>query len=438
MLINLFSLIFYGAWNPFYLLLIFYSAAIDYYCALAIQNRRHQAGLFLLLSLVSNLTLLAFFKYFNFFSTALCDFSNLFNVPCQPQEIHLLLPIGISFYTFQTMAYTIDVYRKQLVATSNFNEYFCYVSFFPQLIAGPIERASHLLPQIRKIGSGEQTDGDWRLGGSLIIRGLIKKVVVADNLALFVDPVFASMESYDLLTIALATFFFAIQIYCDFSGYTDIARGLASAIGIRLMENFNYPYIAVNIRDFWRRWHISLSTWLRDYLYISMGGNQYGLRRTTLYLMITMLLGGLWHGASYNFILWGAYHGVLLTLNREGLIRLPFVLPNGLRWAGTMVLVLFGWFLFRLENIGDLTVLAWKIRTILWGGGITMIPSLLTLFAALFFIGITLWELKPTHGRIMPLMDRPVFGKPVLLGAIAALYYLAAPGMDRVFIYFQF
>lgn len=437
-LINVFSLVFYSAWNPLYLLLIIYSAVIDFYCSLAIHKKRHHAKRFLWISVISNLSLLAFFKYFNFFNESLCDISNLLSLECQIVDFQLLLPIGISFYTFQTMAYTIDVYRKQLVPTAEFKNYFCYVSFFPQLIAGPIERAGHLLPQIERIDAGTDHGGDWREGGSLIIRGFIKKVVISNHLAIYVDPVFANMDAYSLLTIVIATLFFTIQIYCDFSGYTDIARGLAISIGIRLMENFNYPYSALSIRDFWRRWHISLSTWLRDYLYISLGGNRNGRRGTMFNLLVTMLLGGLWHGASYTFVIWGCYHGVLLTINQNSTLLKRLQIRPLFSWLGTFGLVLFGWFLFRIEKLEDISLLLWRIRTVHWGHGVDLMPNLVTIMVFFVFVTITLTEQFWLKNRIMPLTRQSRLEKAGILVGAASFYYLFAPPMDRVFIYFQF
>ncbi|MBF0440169.1 MAG: MBOAT family protein [Magnetococcales bacterium] len=438
-LVNGASLLFYGAWNPYYLLLMIGSAMIDYYGALAIARYRQQGGRLLALALTGNLGILIFFKYFYFLNTLWCDLATLLNAGCQPITSSFLLPVGISFYTFQSMAYSIDVYRREMEPSRNIHEYFCYISFFPQLVAGPIERASHLIPQIQKFARSEKIPLEWRESGSLILRGLLKKVVVADNLAVFSDPVFADMNGYSLTTIMIATFFFSIQIYCDFSGYTDIARGLARMIGVRLMENFNHPYSATSMRDFWRRWHISLSTWLRDYLYVALGGSRFGTLRTLSSLMATMLLGGIWHGASYNFLLWGGYHGLLLSFERLGFRLLPFRWPVTLRWLTTLIYIGFGWFLFRIESIDDLGVLAWKIRTLLWGGGFTLVPNLLTLFALFFFLSISLWEKKIRHGkRIMPLAEMGRKQQLALLAGIACIYYFTAPAMDRMFIYFQF
>jgi alginate O-acetyltransferase complex protein AlgI len=266
-------------------------------------------------------------------------------------RLDLVLPVGISFYTFQVMSYTIDIYRGELKPTRNFLDFALFVAFFPQLVAGPIERARRLLPQIgrqRSFDSKRFASGFW-----LIFWGLYKKIVIADNMAIIVDRVFAESASATCLMSYLGALAFAVQIYCDFSGYSDIARGCARTLGFELMRNFNLPYFAKDPREFWRRWHISLSTWLRDYLYISLGGNRKGRIRTDFNLFLTMVLGGLWHGAAWNFVWWGIYHGVLLIGHRrlsknKGLIDLrqaPLI-----RFAKTFAMfhfTLFGWLLFR-------------------------------------------------------------------------------------------
>ncbi|MBF0164932.1 MAG: MBOAT family protein [Magnetococcales bacterium] len=437
-LLNVASLIFYGAWNPYYIILLVFSSLIDYYGSLALVRWRHADRLILALALGGNLSILIFFKYFLFLQTLTCDTLSLFSIVCQPTATSFLLPVGISFYTFQSMAYTIDVYRRELEPSRNLSEYFCYISFFPQLVAGPIERATHLLPQIRQFASNTPIPLEWRESGSLILRGLFKKMVIANNLAAYVDPVFTNMSQYSLTTILLATLFFSIQIYGDFSGYSDIAKGLARMIGVRLMDNFNYPYSATSMREFWHRWHISLSLWLRDYLYVALGGNRHGKWRTLSNLMATMTLGGIWHGASYNFLLWGFYHGLLLSFERLEWRLLPKQTPVAIRWVSTMLLVGFGWFLFRLESIADLGVLAWKLRTITWVEGINQPPDLVMCFAFAFYVLVMTWELKVLKRRLMPLHENNPLWRGALVFGLLGIYHLTAPSMDRMFIYFQF
>jgi len=303
------SYVFYGTWDWRFLSLIVISTIIDYYCGIKIDEitdakKRKQ---FLAISIVANLSMLGFFKYFNFFAENLQALCCFFGFQVQPHFLNIILPVGISFYTFQTMSYTIDIYKGQLKPTRKFFDFALFVSFFPQLVAGPIERASHLLPQIlskRKVTIDKFCEGCY-----LIFWGLFLKVFVADNLARLVDPIFASDPPYNGVKVLLGLYAFAFQIFGDFAGYSNIARGLGKCMGFDIMVNFNLPYFVTNPSDFWRRWHISLSTWLRDYLYIPLGGNKKGTLFTYRNLAITMFLGGLWHGAAWTFIIWGAYRG---------------------------------------------------------------------------------------------------------------------------------
>lgn len=293
------------------------------YPALMHLREAHRRRLFLVLSVATNLTILGFFKYFNFFvDTFETALASTFGITTGGWTLHIILPVGISFYIFQTMSYTIDAYRGKVEASRSLIEVATYVSFFPQLVAGPIERASHLLPQFRRPRRVDRAD--FRHGLWLIVWGLFQKMVVADNMARLVDTTFAPFTAAgptpavpeDGLRLLVVIYAFAIQIYCDFAGYTDIARGTARLLGFEIMLNFNLPYLAKDPSDFWRRWHISLSTWLRDYLYIPLGGNRRGTLQTYRNLMLTMLLGGLWHGAAWTFVLWGGFHGFILVVYR--------------------------------------------------------------------------------------------------------------------------
>ena len=291
------------------------SSLLDYSVGLGL-DRIHDMGrrkLLLGLSIVANLTILGFFKYYDFFIESLATVLKDLSIPFQVRTLGVILPVGISFYTFQTMSYAIDVYRAEMKATRNFIQFLAYVSFFPQLVAGPIERAKHLLPQFaqpRRITRPMIEEGLW-----LCLWGMFKKVVIADNLAPLVEMVYGHSQPGGLMVV-LATIAFGLQIYSDFSGYSDIARGTARLLGFDIMLNFNVPYLAQSTREFWRRWHISFSTWLRDYLYIPLGGSRRGAFRTYLNLFMTMLLGGLWHGAAWNFVGWGAWHGLGLAVQR--------------------------------------------------------------------------------------------------------------------------
>jgi D-alanyl-lipoteichoic acid acyltransferase DltB (MBOAT superfamily) len=309
----------------------------------------------------TNLGLLGIFKYYDFFAHSFVRLTSIFGWTVEPQFLNLVLPVGISFYTFQTMSYTIDIYYGKMKATRNFLDFSLYVAYFPQLVAGPIERAKHLLPQVLK--PRRVTLEMFYEGAFLIYWGIFQKAFIADNLATIVDPVFAGTEPYNGILVLVALYAFAFQIYCDFAGYSNIARGLSRCMGFDIMVNFNLPYFAKNPRDFWRRWHISLSTWLRDYLYIPLGGNKNGPVKTYRNLAITMFLGGLWHGAAMTYVVWGIYHGVVLIIHRlakpllDGLDRLAMIFTR-LGWeAIKMILffhiVLIGWLFFRANCVTD-------------------------------------------------------------------------------------
>ncbi len=318
----------------------------------------------LTLSVVANLGILATFKYFDFFAGSLSDLvQSTFGTTPSDWTLGFVLPVGISFYTFQTMSYSIDVYRGKTAACDRFVDVAAYVAFFPQLVAGPIERASQLLPQFQTIRPGLD-QARFRRGMWLIVWGLFKKMVVADNMAVIVNATFGPFDGGnfalppDGLTLLVALYAFAFQIYGDFSGYTDIARGVSKLLGFDLMRNFDLPYFATSPSDFWRRWHISLSSWLRDYLYIPLGGNKGGPWATYRNLTITMLLGGLWHGAAWNFVIWGAYHGLLLSIYRALGIRTESgAYPRGVvLLLGILMfhLTCIGWLLFRAQNVGTI------------------------------------------------------------------------------------
>jgi alginate O-acetyltransferase complex protein AlgI len=348
-------------WMLFGLVLttIFVNAVYPFLVLLKTEHRRR---FFLIFSICSNLLILGVFKYYNFFAdnfTALMQ--GLFHITPETRTLNIILPVGISFYTFQTMSYTIDVYRKTAAASSSLLEVATYVSFFPQLVAGPIERGSHLLPQFQKSRSANLTE--FQEGMWLIVWGLCKKMVIADNLAKIVNGTFAPFDNLssaiavpeDGMRLLIAVYAFAFQIYCDFSGYSDIARGTARLLGFDIMVNFKLPYFATNPSDFWRRWHISLSTWLRDYLYIPLGGNRYGTFKQYRNVMITMLLGGLWHGAAWTFVLWGGFHGIILILYRvfsRGIKEVqsrPWV--SILKGVLMFHIVCLGWLIFRAQNL---------------------------------------------------------------------------------------
>ena len=311
------SLVFYGWWDVRFLVLLLFTCAVDFQVGGAIfatQDARRRRGL-VLLSLLSNLSILGFFKYFGFFSDSAVKLLNLLGFEATPVTLNIVLPVGISFYTFQSLSYVVDIYRRQLTPTGSLPDYVLFVSFFPQLVAGPIERATHLLPQFsraRVVTAAAALDGVW-----MILLGYVKKVVIADRLSAMVQWGFdGAGPPYPDARAWLVLYAFAFVIYGDFSGYSDIARGLSRLMGFDLRRNFAAPYLVRNPAAFWRNWHISLSSWLRDYLYIPLGGNRGGAGRTQRNLMLTMLLGGLWHGAGPAFVIWGLYQGLLLVAHR--------------------------------------------------------------------------------------------------------------------------
>jgi D-alanyl-lipoteichoic acid acyltransferase DltB (MBOAT superfamily) len=347
-----FSIFFYYKASGFYFLILLLSVFADYWIALIlmkIEDKRYRLA-FLIFSLCLNLGLLFYFKYTNFLVE---NFANLTNGKFK--AIDIFLPIGISFYTFQTISYVVDVYRKVIPPTKSFIDYAFYMTFFPHLVAGPIVRARDFLPQINK--KIHISKVDIGIGLFLIIKGLIKKAVIADYLAQYNDIIYGMPSSYSGFENLMALYGYTIQIYCDFSGYSDMAIGLARLMGFRLCDNFNSPYISSNITEFWRRWHMSLSSWLRDYLYISMGGNRHGKFRQNINLFLTMLIGGLWHGASWKFVVWGGLHGIGLIVHKLYLkLKLPFADAKWAKILGILItfhFVAILWVFFRADSYGS-------------------------------------------------------------------------------------
>ena len=360
------SYVFYGWWDYRFLSLIFLSTVVDYIIGLNIpkQDSDKKQKSLLWCSVLFNLSVLGFFKYYNFFVDSWVDlFSSIGYEIKSIRTLNIILPVGISFYTFQTMSYTIDIYRKKLEPTKDFISFASFVSFFPQLVAGPIERASNLLPQILKKREFQYEQGIQGL--RLILWGMFKKVVIADSLAPMVDNIFGNYQDLGGGTLWLGAIYFAFQIYCDFSGYSDIAIGTSKLFGFELMSNFKFPYFSRNIGEFWRRWHISLSTWFRDYLYIPLGGSKQEKWKSVRNIFIIFLVSGFWHGANWTFIFWGLFHATLFLpsfffkTNRKytnSIIAENTLLPSPkefLQIGTTFLLVTIGWVFFRSDSIND-------------------------------------------------------------------------------------
>jgi D-alanyl-lipoteichoic acid acyltransferase DltB (MBOAT superfamily) len=368
------SYYFYMSWRAEYAVLIALSTSVDYVAGRVLgasENGRVRKAC-LATSIAINLGILFFFKYFNFVNESARSLVEAYGQPYPFEALAVALPVGISFYTFQSMSYTIDVYRRVRPVERHPGVYALYVSYFPQLVAGPIERSTHLLPQFFRRHTFDFER--MRSGLLLILIGFFKKLVIADRLAAYVDPVYNDPAAYGGATIILATYFFAFQIFCDFSGYSDIAIGAARVMGFDLMENFRRPYFARSTGEFWRRWHISLSTWMRDYLYISLGGNRISPSRTYVNIFLVFLLSGLWHGANWTFLAWGALHGVYLIVGRAtgDLRRSLFARfsldPDGraacwLQMLVTFHLVVFAWVFFRANSLTDASVLIQRAFT---------------------------------------------------------------------------
>jgi D-alanyl-lipoteichoic acid acyltransferase DltB (MBOAT superfamily) len=346
------SLIFYGWWDYRFLSLILFSTVVDFLIGkeLGKNHSSSKRKLLLRLSLVVNIGLLGFFKYFNFFQESFVTAFNFFGGSIEGYSLSIVLPVGISFYTFQTLSYTIDIYRKEIKPVPRFIDFVTFVTFFPQLVAGPIERASKMLPQLDKKRTFRFEQG--KAGVQLIIFGLFRKIVIADNLGMYVDRVWEYPQAITPYMAVFASVFFSVQIYMDFSGYSRIARGVAKLFGIELMVNFNYPYKARSFGEFWSRWHISLSTWFRDYLYIPLGGNRKGNLKTVVNLAIVFTISGLWHGAAWTFVLWGVLHFSMLSLERVVKIQRTKI-TDYLLWIKTLVFVNLSWILFRAPSFGD-------------------------------------------------------------------------------------
>lgn len=433
------SYFFYGWWNAKFCLLLAFVTVVSYGMALGMERSREHKKIWLGIGVCIPLLVLGYFKYYNFFVESFCHVFGVKNTIA----IEVILPVGISFYTFQAMSYLIDVYRKELAVRKNFVHYALYISFFPQLVAGPIVKAKEFLPQleeIRKISLKR-----LEAGVQIFLFGLFKKVVIADNLSVFVDDVYRVPGAYSTISVWLAVISYSIQIYCDFSGYSDMAVGCATCMGYDLPRNFNLPYLSKNVSEFWKRWHISLSTWLQQYLYIPLGGNRKGQLKMYRNLFLTMVLGGLWHGASWTFVVWGALHGLALCIHKAFRKWKPKqsenVVTGVMSIAVTFIFVSICWIFFRATDFANaLEVLK---RLVPGCVGITKFYSfsIMAILILLIASGLAIVRSKRRGERVegfYPILDLSKFWSLVLLwlvvGCILGLGYVEG----SPFIYFAF
>ncbi len=454
------SYYFYMSWNPKYMILILTSTLITYLSGISIGNTndKQKKKLYLILSLISNLGILFIFKYYNFSVDSINSILEVLNIKMGIPNLKLLLPVGISFYTFQALSYSMDVYRDKIKPEKHFGIYALYISFFPQLVAGPIERSEHLLPQFK-----EKFQFDYNRvtdGMKLMLWGFFKKVVVADRLSIIVNNVYNNVHEYTGINLVIATIFFGIQIYCDFSAYSDIAIGAAQIMGYDLMDNFKRPYYSKSIAEFWRRWHISLSTWFKDYLYIPLGGNRVSKTRHYFNLFITFVVSGIWHGASWTFVIWGALHGFYLIfaqitltfreniIEKIGLNKFPKI-KKYFQVGIVFILVNFAWIFFRANNLNDAIYVINNIfagysdllslsgmKEVLKQLGVGKFDLLISLFS--IFI-LEAFHLIQRHGSIRHMLrQKPVWFRWAVYYLLTMYILLFGEYGSSQFIYFQF
>ena len=435
-----FSLFFYYKASGWYLGILLLSIILDYWVALAIyqSNKPWKKKLLLAISLTANIALLCYFKYTNFF---IGNINAIGHTHIALMDI--FLPIGISFYTFQTISYVVDAYKGVIVPTRNLLDYTFYMSFFPHLVAGPIVRARHFLPQIDK--PAKLTRDDLGDGFYLVVKGLIKKAIIADYVSQYADLVFAAPGNYSGFENLMAMYAYTLQIYCDFSGYSDMAIGIAKWMGFDLGPNFNTPYISRNVTEFWRRWHISLSTWLRDYVYISFGGNRKGEFNQYIFLLLTMLIGGFWHGPSWKFVIWGAAHGVALVLHKIFHKYIGSKLPKNwfldfIGWALTFHFVALLWIFFRADTFDSAILMIRQICTHMDLAYIEPFINARVLFLIILGLGYMVQffpeKFKLFYGTAVGRF--PVLAKAALLVVVIQIILQLQVEGVKPFIYFQF
>ena len=435
------SYLFYMSWEPIYIVLILFSTSIDYFLCRFLTGsevlKKRKIGL--ALSIILNLGLLVVFKYYNFFQDTFVDLLNVFDIHYEGNKSTLLLPIGISFYTFQTMSYSIDVYRKNFRIEKHFGKFALYVSFFPQIIAGPIERASHLLHQLNKKELAFRIS-NLKDGLLLFIWGLFKKVVVADNLRVLVDHVFNNENHQNSGSILFALFAFTVQLYADFSGYSDMAIGTSKMLGINLNINFRTPYFSKSITEFWRRWHITLSTWLRDYVFFPLGGSQVSNVITLRNILIVFLLSGLWHGASWNFIIWGGVHGVIVVI--EKIMKRDREIKNHFfritRIFFTFIIIVFTMLPFRATNFNQLKALTIKLFDFKFYDLYIAIAEVMHTPGMVGLVVLFFTDLILARYSILGLNKFQWSIKITWLTLITVLIFLLGDSASESFLYFQF
>lgn len=452
------SCLFYMAFVPKYILILAVLILVDYGAGIWIESAQgHRRKVFLIVSLCANVSMLGFFKYFNFFNANVAALAHFLDWNYSIESLKIILPIGLSFHTFQSMSYTIEVYRGRFKAERSLLHFATYVMFYPQLVAGPIERPQNLLHQFREKHFFDRHR--FIEGAQLMLTGLFKKIVIADRAAILVNTVYAGPQNFSGAQLLMATWFFAIQIYCDFSGYSDVARGAAKVMGFELMVNFNHPYLAASIADFWRRWHISLSTWFRDYVYFPLGGSRCSMARHGFNLAVVFLISGFWHGANWTFIIWGALHAffmVAYVLTEKSRTRFISALQlqdrnimDFIGWLVTFNLVGLAWIFFRAANLSDALTIVRKIFTnLLPGTQMDLHPGLdslqfaliLTLILALFvveFVGRRahkpIWKMVDERSRWVRWSAYYAF-----CVAFIVLLLLNPEHTPHPFIYFQF
>ena len=446
------SYYFYMSWNPKYVVLIFGTTVVSYVAGLLLEriDKQQVKKMIVATALIVCLGVLFVFKYFNFAFSSVCSVLNLFTIHLSPITLQLMLPVGISFYTFQTLSYVIDVYRGDIEAEHHFGYYATFVSFFPQLVAGPIERTGNLLPQIKSAKKFNQTQAID--GAKVIVWGYFKKMVIADYISGYVDQIYDGLSNYTGFALVMVIFLFTIQIYCDFSGYSNIAQGAAKLLGIDLMDNFKSPYFSTSVKEFWRRWHISLSTWFRDYVYIPLGGSRCGKVRHNINLLITFLVSGLWHGASWTFVFWGGMHGLAQIIENLANSLLKKIRAKKVgKFISFIVVFAFcniAWVFFRAKTFSDaIYVLTNSIKGIsspylyiVNGVNESGIGVLKSLYILVMITIMSIVDYLNLNGDIiLKIKQKKPFVRWILYFAIALLVVIfAQKGEPAEFVYFQF